>query len=324
MKKCFVFLIGLFLLGLSSNAQMTTSGLRTIEIGTQSTTHVIFMTDLTYVDISNMDVIFAKVVDKSKNILALKARCEFDFVTTISALESNGAMHTFKVRYNSFPPNLVVDTRQADNASVIAQVNTQIRPDGTGVSGAEVQQPQDQVQMNGKDKPKNTANAGNGTVIVSTGDVNVSSGGSNFGRMDAPTLEEVMRKDQQLFHIGDKSYKLEAYCTNVFSYSDLMYFVLSLKNGSDIGYESGEAQFVIESKTKSGKNLVSTRSIWPKNSFGTLSCPPKGNTVVAYSLPKITLLKDEVLNIYIYEKGGNRNLLLTLTDKDVNFAVSPI
>lgn len=262
----------------------------TIEVGMLSTTHVLFSTDLTYVDISVPEAIFAKVVDASKNMLAIKARKEFDFVTTISALETNGTWHTFKVRFDPFPEHLTIDTRVNANQSSSA-TNSQARP---------VQQPSGQV------RPQ---------VVPSES--------SNFGRNDAPTLEEVIKKPQQIYHIGDKNFNLEAYCTNIFVYSGLTYIVISMYNNTDIGFEAGEAQFTIENIKQSNKSLATDKSIWPKSTFGTLSCAPRGQSKIGYTIPKLTLLKDECLRIYIYEKSGSRNLILTLTDKDVNFAVSP-
>lgn len=318
-----VAVISLFHAG-GASAQSAGSDMMTIEIGLLSTTHVLFTSDLTYVDISMQDVIAAKVVDASKNMLALKARKEFDFITTISALEANGTMHTFKVRFNAFPSKLVIDTRQNAGSSVSAQLNTQIRPD------AGAQQQDQSVSAAGSDKESKGGFLGlfgkknNGQGQNPGNGLNAAGQGSNFGSADAPTIDEVMRMKQNIFHVGDKSYRLEAYCVNIFAYSDLTYIVISLANGSDIGYEAGDAQFRIESRNKSSRSLAHDKDIWPKSSYGTLSCPARGTTMVGYTIPKLTLLNTEILKIYIYEKGGNRNLFLTLTDKDVNYAVSPI
>ena len=83
----------------------------TLYISTAYTTHVIFSTDLTYADLSNNRIVVARIIDQNKNMLALKARCEFDESTSISALESNGTMHTFIVKYKESPEQLVIDQR---------------------------------------------------------------------------------------------------------------------------------------------------------------------------------------------------------------------
>lgn len=311
MKRVFLLVISVCF-SLAANAQF--SELQTIEIGELSTTHVVFASDLSYVDISRPEVIAAKVVDASKNMLAIKAKAAFDYVTTISALEANGTMHTFRVRYNPYPSELVLDTRQVSTTSATDKVNTQIRP------GAEPARASDVAAVQ-----KGKTAAAFPVVHAQDGrSVNVASAEtSNFGKSDAPTIKEVMKLPQELYHIGDKNYKLEAYVTNLYVYSDFMYVVITVYNGSEIGYEAGDAQFTIENIKRNRNSLATDKTLWAKSSFGSLSCPPKGKTMMGYTLPKFTLLNNECLRIYIYEKEGTRNLQLTLTDRDINYAVSP-
>ena len=333
MKKLIIVFGALLLAVLTPLRMSAQQKIRTIEIGLLSTTHVLFTSDLTYVDISSPEMIGAKVVDASKNMLALKARKEFSFTTTVSALEANGTMHTFYVRFNSTPSELVIDTRVQDN-SVVAQVNTQIRPEPAPAAPAAdwqqsqsvAQQPAQQQQPSRRrSRRTQPAPAQSPAPVSPGGGVSVtSSQTSNFGRGNAPTLEEVMRKDQGIFHVTDKIYHLEASCVNVYAYSDVTYIVLSLVNNSDIGYEAGDAQFTVENKKVSSKTLSTDKSVWPKSSYGSLSCAPNSRTLIGYTIPKLTLQKNEILKIYIYEKGGTRNLFLTLDDKDINYAVSPI
>lgn len=84
----------------------------TLHISASYTTHVIFSTDLTYADLSNNRVVAAKIVEQNKNMLAVKARAQFDEPTSVSALESNGRMHTWIVVYDPSPAELIVDTRE--------------------------------------------------------------------------------------------------------------------------------------------------------------------------------------------------------------------
>lgn len=297
MKRIFTLVLA-WLIALSMSAQ---NDMLIIDVGEYSTTHLLFMSDLTYVDVSSPDLIAAKVVDASKNMLALKAKKPFDMFTTVSALESNGTMHTFKVRYDPFPQSLLVDTRTGKSSGGSGQMNTQVRP-GTHVShDAQVVQ-----------------------AASSTSGVNIAtSENSNFGRGDAPTLEEVMRRKQQLHHIGDKNFGIEAICSNIYVYSDQTYIVINIKNNTDIGFEAGDAQFTVENLNPNAKSLATDKTIWIKSTHGSLSCAPKGKSKVGYTIPKLTLLKGECLKIYIYEKSGTRNLILTLTDNDINYAISP-
>lgn len=318
MKRIATLLAALLAFVLNAGAQPT------IEIGLLTTTHVLFTSDLTYVDISSPEYIKASVVNASKNMLAIKAKTEFAFTTTVSALEANGTMHTFYVRYNPDPSVLLIDTRTQSQSSS-STLNTQIRPeDQAAAPQAQQAAPPASEQQPPKSSRKKDKDASAGAPTAPATGVSVTgSQTSNFGRVNAPTLEEVMRKGQEIFHITDKSYRLEANVINVYAYSDVTYVVISIENKSDIGYEAGDAQFTVENR-RNRKQLATDKSVWPKSSYGSLSCAPNSRTMVGYTLPKQTLQKNEVLKIYIYEKGGTRNLFLTLSDKDVNYAVSPI
>ena len=79
------------------------------------TSHVIFDTDLTYVDLSNGMIVAAKIIEQNRNMLAVKGREAFTSLTSLSALESNGRIHTFIVGYDGSPESLIRDMRE--NAS---------------------------------------------------------------------------------------------------------------------------------------------------------------------------------------------------------------
>lgn len=323
-----VALAAALLSGVAARAQQ--QEIVTVEIGQLSVTHILFTSDLTYVNVASPTVIRAKVVESSKNMLALQALSEFAYQTTISALEANGTMHTFYVRYNSSPKALLLDTRTGSEGSS-GNMNTQIRPDQQGQMASS-----GSVSTSVKDEPSAPAPAGRSgrkgsessgvSVTQPSGNgVNVTSTEtSNFGRGNAPTIEEVMRKGRNLYHITDKCYGIEADCINVYAYSDQIYLVLSLTNKSDIGYDAGDAQFTVETKKVSSKTLQSDKPVWAKSSYGKLACAPNSMTKIGYTIPKLTLQKNEILKVYIYEKDGTRNLFLTLDAKDINYAVSPI
>lgn len=83
----------------------------TLRLSTSYTTHIIFATDLTYADLSSSRLVAAKIIEQNRNMLAVKARCPFTETTSVSALESNGVMHTWIVKYDESPEQLIVDTR---------------------------------------------------------------------------------------------------------------------------------------------------------------------------------------------------------------------
>ena len=90
----------------------TASSIDTVYISTMSTTHIRFSSELKYVDLSNK-VLSARIVEGSKDIVAVKAKEAFEFTTTMSCLEADGRLHTFIVAYDESPEVLIVDMRRS-------------------------------------------------------------------------------------------------------------------------------------------------------------------------------------------------------------------
>ena len=74
-----------------------------------------------YADLSNNQIVAAKIVEQNKNMLAVKARTTFNTTTSVSALESNGNMHTFVIVFDEHPSALVIDLRK--NSYVSAELS---------------------------------------------------------------------------------------------------------------------------------------------------------------------------------------------------------
>ena len=259
MKRIIIALIALTCFSYHSYCQSDS-----LKVSTAFTTHVIFPTELTYADLSNKEVVAAKIIEQNKNILAVKAKCLFEDMTSISALESNGKMHTFIVAFEQYPKALVIDLRKE--------------------------------------------------TVMADGNVSL------MRKSDAPTLEEVAGGKQALYHIGARKYGIMVLCENIISYSDMTYVVLSLHNRSSVSYNITDATFVVESKKKSKRSVVFEKTLFPKNRHGSLSTGAGQKQIMVYSLEKQTLSENQVIKVYLYEEGGQRNLVMTITAKDINKA----
>lgn len=247
----------------------------TLRLSSSYTTHVIFPTDVTYADMSNTQLIGVKLIEQNRNMIAMKARRPFTESCSVSALESNGSMHTFIVVYDEHPKTLVVDLRGGGMPAPVSG--------GKGASGDNVS-------------------------VWKTG--------------SAPLLSDVIQEQQRLYHIACKEYDIRVLCEDISSYSDITYFVLSVKNDSGISYDVTDATFVVESKRKRKRSVKYDNTQFPRSRYGTLSVGPGEYSRIAYSFDKMTLSKDQVLRIYFYENGGQRNLVLTVNPSDVNRARS--
>ncbi len=270
------------------------ASMEVVEVSEKFTTHIIFATDINYADLSKPSVLTGKLVDQGKNKLALMARAPFQGMANITVEEANGMFHSYLLRYKETPDNLVVDTRD-DSPSTASRHNGSAS-----------------VVRASKEKEA-------GVVSVSRRGLAANA----LKRGDAPLLSEVVEMRQSLYHLGSVAHHLTLLCENIFAYSDITYLVFSLKNDSGISYETGDATFVLESHNGMRRKIVYEKTILPKNRFGKLTTAARSQSRIAYSFDKLTLSNDQVLKVYVYENGGNRNLVMTLTAKDINGAVEP-
>lgn len=93
----------------------------TLWLSSSFTTHVIFPSDLSYVDLSDTYLLAAMIVDQSKNVLAIKACQPFEGATSVTAIESNREIHSFIVVYDPSPKNLVVDFSKKAQSNEVRQ-----------------------------------------------------------------------------------------------------------------------------------------------------------------------------------------------------------
>ena len=223
----------------------------TLFISTSQVVHLRFSSELKYVNLGSRDIV-AKIVDGSKDFVAVKAREAFGECTSMSCLEASGAMHTFIVAYREHPSRLEIDTRSAQSLPSFS-----------------------------------TSNADGGP-----------SASFNF--------EEISNMKQELYHIGTRGYGIDILCENIFVKDDVLFLLISLKNGSAVSYSVSSPRFAVENKRRT------RRSYW----LGTVSPSSEGRMV--FTFDKLALLRGQVLRVYFYEDGGARNLVMTLSQKDIN------
>ena len=250
------------------HAGLTHAQIDTLRISEAYTTHMIFSSDIIYADLSNPADVIAKVIEQNRNMLAMRARYPFTGSSSVSALESNGQMHTFIVAYENSPERLIVDMRAGTVTRELTASNTDI--------------------------PSSSS--------------------------EPPLLSDIVNSRQQLYHIGVKKYGITALCEDIVSYKDVTHIVLSLENKSSVSYSITDATFVLESKKRGKRAVAFEKGLTPKNRHGSLSAESGMTTRMAYSFDKMTLADDQVLKVYLYEEGGQRNLVMTISAKDINKA----
>jgi hypothetical protein len=62
------------------------------------------------------------------------------------------------------------------------------------------------------------------------------------------------------------------------------------------------------------------KAVFPRAVFGLGSVAPSTVGRLVFTFDKIALVKGQVFRVYFYEKGGSRNLVMTMNIDDINKA----
>ena len=245
----------------------------TLFISASQVVHLRFASELKYVNLGSRDIV-AKIVDGSKDFVAVKAREPFQTVTTMSCLESSGAMHTFLVAYREHPSRLDVDTRipvsgAAESPFFFSSLD---HADGAPAASSPLE------------------------------------------------FDKLVSMNPELYHLATSAYDIDIRCENIFYKDDVLFLLISLKNGSAVSYELSSPRFSVESKRLTKRGLQYEKAVFPRQSYGLGVTAPSATGKMVFTFDKVSLTRNQVFRIYFYEKGGARNYEITLGPADVNRA----
>ena len=136
--------------------------------------------------------------------------------------------------------------------------------------------------------------------------------------LSSSSLSSVAGMPQELYHIGTSEYGIRLLCENLFYKDDVLYVVVSLWNGSAVSYEMSTPRFAVESRRLGRRGLQYEKAVVPRSAFGMGVVAPGASVRMVFTFDKISLVKGQVFRMYFYEKGGARNLVVTVDGKDLN------
>ena len=259
-------LIAILLLGWLCSGIASAQAPDTLLISTTQVVHIRFGSELKYVNLGNKAIV-AKIVDGSKDYVAVKAREPFDICTSMSCLESTGAMHTFLVAYREHPSRLDIDPRESSSS-----FSSSHYADGGPSASSPI------------------------------------------------AFEDLVSMKPELFHLGTSGYGIDILCENIFYKDDVLFLLISLKNGSAVSYGLSDPRFSVESKRRTKRGLQYEKAIFPRQAYGLGVIQPDATGKMVFTFDKVSLTRGQVFRIYFYERGGARNLILTLSQRDINGA----
>lgn len=333
-----------------------------VDISDIYTTHFQFATDLIYANASNTENILSSIVKDNRNILAVIATAPFDETYSISAMESNGSLHTYILRYNREPSVLVIDEKNNRRDTSRDTIHLSMRYTthliySREVAYADLSQIDKVIGRKVSEIPNTLALKArepfSGTSSLTTkeldGDVNtyildfqeapaklnydfrnpvsVNPHGetdvTQTRNIQAPMLKEVLEYPQSIYHIATRRGRIRFVCENIVSHSDILFITLRIENHSGVSYEPDGVSFILQTWSHRKRSLENQSNIQPKNRYGSLTVAPGMTGRMTLSFSKLTLSQKQALEIILYEKNGNRSYKLLLSPDDINMAPAP-
>jgi len=133
-------------------------------------------------------------------------------------------------------------------------------------------------------------------------------------------IEETVYKNNKtkIKHIGSQSFGIEYLLKGIYSYDDLLFFHLKMKNRSNVSFNTDYITFKIVDKKVAKRTAIQEQVIAPLRSYNQVTTVAGGSEErTVFVLPKFTLPNDKQFVIEITEKDGGRNQRLTVENADL-------
>lgn len=113
---------------------------------------------------------------------------------------------------------------------------------------------------------------------------------------------------QELYHIGTRGYGVDILCENIFVKDDVLFLLISLKNGSAVSYSVSSPRFAVESKRRTRRGLQYEKAVFPRQSYGLGTVSPSSEGRMVFTFDKLALLRGQVLRVYFSMRMVGREI----------------
>lgn len=335
-----------FLLSLFVVFPLLVSGQKVINVNYYKTSHILFPSDIVYKS-SIEDIVTTNIPEAVKNILQIKANKKNFGETNLSVATSDGKFYNYRLLYTEAKNNTVLnETTKKINSSDELRLNTAtqihfILPDkivyvdyGDDAILAKQGENTENIVMVKAIKPDFTET--NISFATAKGDFytyNVTKGKPEKTVYDFSAgkdvllveqkiiankeqiLSEVYSHGRQIYNIGQKNGRVVFSLNNLYSNSDVLYFLFSIENKSSLAYDIKYIKFSVEYEKQSKKIAsqdddleISFKDRWLDR------IDVKSKNLFVVGVPKMALNSKQILRIYLSENNGGRNFILNVPE----------
>ncbi|QIL78425.1 conjugative transposon protein TraN [Hymenobacter sp. HDW8] len=247
-------------------------------ISDQKTTHLVFPFPVTYVDLGSNGLIAAKATG-AENIVRVKAAAKGFAETNMTVLTSDGKLYSFIVNYNRDPKILSLNL-------------------GAGTTAAR------------SGSPAIASSSRSTTEAI------LSNSPIPQGNLDAFSVEALTGKGTAESKTANQ---LSLRAGSVGYQSETLFFPLHIANKSNVTYDIDFVKFYIQDKKVAKRTAEQAIEIAPIYVYNgpQQKVEAQGKLEKVFIFKKFTIPDKKQLVIELYEKGGGRNIKLTLANSDL-------
>ena len=250
-----------------------------IEAAYDMTTHLIFPSEISYVDLGS-DGIIAEKADKVGNVLKLKANKKNFQNTNLTVITADGKFFSFMVMYKDYPRGLNIKLGSNDFTAVSRKIET---PNSDSLQGL--------AFFEGK---------------------------MNEAAMNKYSYE-LAKKKRSLKHIGQSLNKIEVIVRNLYVKDNILFFELYFRNRSNVNYDIDFIKFYVQDQGQLKRTTQQQLEVEPVYVVGQelQTLAGKTSTSKVYCFQRFTIPDKKIFTIEVFEKNGGRKISFNLSGKDI-------
>jgi conjugative transposon TraN protein len=130
--------------------------------------------------------------------------------------------------------------------------------------------------------------------------------------------ERCIESSRKIYHLGIAQNSMNFTIDNIFIRENLIFFVLSIENKSNISYDIDFTKFMVKDKKRLKKTAVQETELIPVHTHNYKSViEGKQSNRFVFVFEKFTIPDKKILTGEMYEKNGGRHMKITIENSDI-------
>lgn len=140
---------------------------------------------------------------------------------------------------------------------------------------------------------------------------------------ESPTIVRIVmqsiheQNSRLIRHIGSKSFGIQFTCKGIYTYNNMIYFHLEIRNSSSVPFNLDYLTFKILDRQLVRRTTIQETEIFPVRAYNYMqTVRPKETVSTVFAFPIFTVPREKVLRVDLHEMLGGRNQIFDIETYD--------